>query len=64
MTRTKHENVVNDRTNVVYIKNETKLCVKSNLVQSVMKTIWDNDYAEIKTELSRPIWPSALCDEN
>ena len=21
-------------------------------------------YAKIKTELSRPIWPSAVCDEN
>ena len=37
-----------------------------------MKTIEDNDVtdrvglvnAKTKTELSRPIWPSAICDEN
>ena len=44
----------------------------SNHVWFVMKTKLDNDvtnrislvYAETKIELSRPIWPGIICDEN
>ena len=43
-----------------------------NQVLSLLKTRWDNDvndriglvYAEIKTQLSVPIWLSEVCDEN
>ena len=36
--KTRHDNDVIDRTGVVYIKNDTKICDLSNQVSIVMKT--------------------------
>ena len=55
MTKTRLDNDVTGRTNVVYIKNETELSwsIKSGAV-----------YIENDIELSWPIRLGVICDEN
>ena len=70
--KTRQDNNVVDRSGAIYAKNNTELCVRSNLAPTMMKTRHDNNitkhiraiYAKNETQLLHPIELSAVCDEN